>query len=110
MTKKEFEAGLDHTRTTIANAIRKTLDDYGVDVIMGPADARLASVAAGAGFPAAAVPLGYADFNGRAFGMHIIGVAGSESTILKVMSAWEATFPEARMPPPLLVNWDTTCV
>lgn len=75
---------------------------------MGPADARMASVAAAAGFPVGTVPLGYANFNGRAFGMNIIAAAGQESKMIEVMSAWENTFPEARKPPPILSNWDST--
>ena len=73
---------------------------------MGPADARMASVAAAAGFPVGTVPLGYADFNGRAFGINLLAASGQESKIIEVMSAWEETFAQARKPPPMLVNWD----
>ena len=73
---------------------------------MGPADARMASVAAAAGFPVGTVPLGYADFNGRAFGMNLLSASGQESEMIEVMSAWEEAFPQARKPPPMLLNWD----
>jgi amidase len=106
MTRDTFEAGLHQVRSTAIAGIEKSLQDYKIDVIIGPADARMASVAAAAGFPVATVPLGYADFNGRAFGMNIIAAAGAEHTMLRVMSAWEATFPEGRKPPPMMVHWD----
>jgi amidase len=105
MTDEEYNHGLKLLRGTAISGIKKTFKDFGVDVIMGPADARFASVAACAGFPVASVPLGFADFNGRAFGMSIIAGAGGEGDILRVMSAWEVTFPEGRQPPPMLVNW-----
>ena len=97
--------GLETTRSQTRTAIQKSLDDNGIDVIMGPADARMASVAPTAGYPVATVPLGFADFNGRAFGMNIIAPAGQEHEILRVMSAWEMTFGP-REPPPILEEWD----
>lgn len=72
---------------------------------MGPADGRIASVAAAAGYPVATVPLGFADFSGRAFGMNILAGPGGEGDTLRVMSYWAVTFPEGRLPPPMLVNW-----
>lgn len=92
-------------RKAAIEGIASTLRENHIDVIMGPADARMASVAAAAGAPVGTVPLGYADFNGRAFGMNIVAGLGQESKILQVMSAWEHTFPEARQAPPMLVNW-----
>ncbi|KAK4199067.1 putative amidase family protein [Triangularia verruculosa] len=73
----------------------------GVDVILGPADGFLTSVAACGGYPIAAMPLSYLDFNGRPFGVSAMAARGREDILVKVMSAWEATFP-ARRPPPLL--------
>jgi amidase len=81
------------------------LEEYGVDVIMGTPTGRSATVAALAGYPVGTVPLGYARFNGRPYGMAIIARANQEHLILKVMSAWEATFPKRRAPP-MLVDWD----
>lgn len=72
---------------------------------MGPAGARIASVAAIAGYGVASVPLGFADFNGRAFGMNIIAPKGSESKILQVMSAW-AKVVGPHVPPIQLVHWE----
>jgi amidase len=40
------------------------------------------------------------DYNGRPFALLAVAKAHQEATLIKVMSAWEATFP-ARKPPPL---------
>lgn len=106
MSKEKYDFSLKLLRDHATTAIQKTLSDHKIDVIMGPADARMASVAASAGYPIATVPLGFALLNGRAFGVNVLGAAGSEGKMLKVMSAWEATFPQARLPPPMLVDWD----
>lgn len=45
------------------------------------------------------MPLGYLDFNGRPFGMAALASAHQEAVLIKVQSAWEATFPP-RQPPP----------
>lgn len=108
MTNEEYNHGLKLLGGTAISSIQKTFKGFGVDVIIGPADARIASVAACAGYPVATVPLGFADFNGRAFGMNILAGSGGEGDILRVMSAWEATFLEERQPPPMLVNWKAT--
>lgn len=47
------------------------------------------------------MPLGYLDFNGRPFGLCAIARAHQDAVLLKVQSAWEATFGP-RLPPPLL--------
>ena len=64
----------------------------------------MASVAAAAVYPIGVMPLGFAnDFNGRAFGVNIIARDGEEDKILHAMSAWEATFPDARCAPPMML-------
>lgn len=106
MTHESYEQGLETTRNHTRNAIQKSLEVNGIDVIMGPADARIASVAAAAGYPVATVPLGFADFNGRAFGMNLITRENKEGTLLQVMSAWEKTFGP-REPPTLPPSQET---
>lgn len=106
MAETEFQKRLKSLRSHAQNEITKSLTFHDVDVILGPADARMASVAAAAGYPVGVVPLGFANFNGRAFGMNIIARAGEEDKILHTMSAWAATFPDARKPPPMLVEWN----
>ena len=104
ITKTDFRQRFTSLRDRARESITRSLSDCGVDVILGPADARMASVAAAAVYPIGVMPLGFARFNGRAFGINIIARDGEEDKILHAMSAWEATFPDARCAPPLLVN------
>ncbi|KAF2963131.1 hypothetical protein GQX73_g10447 [Xylaria multiplex] len=106
LTVEDFEKYSVQVRSTAAKAVEALLKTHDIDVVIGSSDARLAGVAAAAGFPIGNVPLGFADFNGRAIGLSVLAPTGQELTILKVMSAWERSLPDARMPPPLLVNWD----
>ncbi|KAL8649270.1 MAG: hypothetical protein Q9226_005645 [Calogaya cf. arnoldii] len=106
MTDQQCKERLAITRHRAVSAIKKSLAENEIDVILGPADSRIASVAAAARFPVAAVPLGLADFNGRAFGMLLISPENTEAKMFEVLSAWEATLGP-RKPPPMLVNWDS---
>ncbi|KAL8643590.1 MAG: hypothetical protein Q9226_008260, partial [Calogaya cf. arnoldii] len=71
----------------------------GLDVIMACGDGLLPPFSAAAGCPIGAVPLGFADFNGRGFGMHMVVEAEQEERLLNVMKLWEETFPDTRKPP-----------
>ena len=82
--------------------ILEFLEKYDVDVIAGPCDSRFASVGSAAGVPVGNLPLGFAHFNGRPFSLHVLAPKDEDVRILRVMSAWEATFPENVRPPPLL--------
>jgi hypothetical protein len=44
------------------------------------------------------IPLGYLDFNGRAFGMSAVARRGQDALLVKVMSEWEATLPHRKTP------------
>lgn len=81
------------------------LSDNGIDTIIGPAGAGMASVASVAGYAVGSMSLDYASFNGRAFGMNIIAGENGEAKLLEIMSAWEKSFPGARKAPPMLVSW-----
>ena len=105
MSRDDFDAGVRHMRKAARDPILKALEENGVDVIVGPADGRIASTAACAGYPVATVPLGFAAFNGRAFGLNMIAPSDSVEKILAFKSAWGKSFPKGRAPPPLLVNW-----
>ena len=105
MTQEEYEKILCSWRRNAITSINKTFMDNNLNVIIGPEDARFSTVAMAAGFPVGAMPLGLAEFNGRAFGMEVIARAGGEDQILRFMSAWETLFP--RKPPPMLVDWDS---
>ncbi|KAK4061444.1 hypothetical protein Trihar35433_9771 [Trichoderma harzianum] len=107
----------EEKRQEIVSFIRKIAKDDGFDrifeetgaeVLIGPLDGRIVTVAAAAGYPAGVAPLGYADnFNGRAYGVTIVAKAGDEGKILQAMSAWEETMPR-RIPPPQLVNYEAS--
>jgi amidase len=84
--------------------VKQLLDEFDVDVILGPSDSRTASVSSASGFPVGNLPLGFADFNGRGFSLHMVAPENSEATMLQVMAAWEATFPENVRPPPSLTK------
>ncbi|KAF2660523.1 amidase signature enzyme [Lophiostoma macrostomum CBS 122681] len=98
----DFEKKLAVTRHLAQTSIDKLLDDQNLDVVMGFGDGRISSVAALAGYAVGSLPLGFADFNGRAFGVHAIPGRNGERKLLEIMSAWEKSFPEGRMAPPMM--------
>ncbi|KAI0191098.1 amidase signature enzyme [Astrocystis sublimbata] len=81
--------------------IDKIMNEYNLDVIIGPMDGRIPTIAAAAGYPVGTMPLGYSETNGRPFGVCIIARAGQEDKILRAMSAWELSVGK-RKPPPLV--------
>ncbi|KAF2756644.1 amidase signature enzyme [Pseudovirgaria hyperparasitica] len=108
-----LEAGLNHKwtdkdvnealtfmrRVARDEGIDKILQDSGADVIIGPANSGLPTIAAAAGYPIATLPLGYADYNGRPFGLAAIARAHQEGTLIRLQSAWEVTFePRFQVP------------
>lgn len=100
-----YDQKLEVVRTKAISVVAEALALHKVDVIVSLADARIASLAATAGIAVGTVPVGFADFNGRAWGLCVIAGERGEGKILEVMSAWEKLFPEAQVPPPMLVNW-----
>ncbi|KAI1364481.1 amidase signature domain-containing protein [Xylaria arbuscula] len=106
MTDSEYDEGLKHLRKSTRDAVEKCLERADADVIMASGESLMTTIAANAGYPIASVPLGFSSYNGRPFGMEIMARNGEEGKIFEVMSAWEATFPEGRIPPPQLVEWE----
>ncbi|KAF4768454.1 hypothetical protein HAV15_002539 [Penicillium sp. str.  len=104
MTDEKYHSGLAHLRQSVRHAVNLCLEESNVDVIMASGETLLPCIAACAGYPIGSVPLGFSTYNRRPFGMEIMSRKGEKEKIFQVMSAWEATFPEARQPPPLLVN------
>ncbi|UPK93858.1 hypothetical protein LCI18_004793 [Fusarium solani-melongenae] len=86
MTNEEYHSSLKHFRQSVRAAVEKLWEETGTDVIMASGD----------------VPLGFSTHNGRPYGMEIVARDGAEDKLFQVMSAWEATFPDGRRPPPLL--------
>lgn len=56
------------------------------------------------GYPVAAMPLSYLDFNGRPLGLAALAGKDQDATLVKFLSAWEFTFPP-RKPPASLVEY-----
>ncbi|KAF7938251.1 hypothetical protein BELL_0526g00060 [Botrytis elliptica] len=88
------------------NGIDKTTHQFGLDVIVGPMDGRMPTIAAAAGYPVETVPLGYSQTNGRPFGLAIVAMANEEHKILQFMTAWDELTP-SRLPPLQLMNWNS---
>jgi len=104
LSEEEYAEGVKTIREAArVNGIDKTLAKFNLDVIIGPMDGRIPTIAAAAGYPVGTMPLGYSSTNGRPFGACIISGAGGEAKILRAMSAWHATMPE-RKPPPQMVS------
>ncbi|KAH7416717.1 amidase signature domain-containing protein [Cadophora sp. MPI-SDFR-AT-0126] len=99
MSDAEHKVLLEETRSVgREQGIDKSLKDFDVDVIIGPADSSVNLIIAAAGYPSATVPLSYLDYNGRPFGLIAFTTAGGEKTLLRFMKAWEDTFPKRRVP------------
>lgn len=67
MTRERFSSGLSIIRKAARSGIHKALSENEIDVILGPSDGMIASMASAAGYPVASMPLGFANFNGRAW-------------------------------------------
>ncbi|RMD44482.1 hypothetical protein DV735_g655, partial [Chaetothyriales sp. CBS 134920] len=103
MAAEEYDRIFKEIRRQSLGSIENALTQHGIDIIMAPADSRLVSLASAAGCPVANVPLGFADFNGRAHGLAVVARPHDERNLLRVMAAWEATFPHALAPPPMMI-------
>ncbi|KAI4086140.1 MAG: hypothetical protein LQ344_007819 [Seirophora lacunosa] len=99
MKPEVFEHAERIMRTRTTNSLQDCMEAKGLDVIIACGDGLLPSFCAAAGCPIGAVPLGSADFNGRAFGLHLVVKADQEERLLSVMRLWEETFPDTRKPP-----------
>lgn len=98
----KYEEGVRIVRDAArTQGIEKTLAEYNLDVILGPMDGRIPTIAAAAGYPVGTMPLGYSKTNGRPFGMCIVAAANNEDKILRAMRAWDATIAERKVPPQL---------
>ncbi|ATY64985.1 glutamyl-tRNA(gln) amidotransferase subunit [Cordyceps militaris] len=80
-------------------AVDKCLQDYDVDIILGPGDSRINELYATAGYPMAVVPLSYASFNGRPLGLCALSTANQEGLLIQFMSAWQSHFNTERQLP-----------
>lgn len=53
------------------------------------------------GYPVAALPLSYLEYNGRSFGLAAIASERQEKLLIQLMSTWETTFRKRKPPPGL---------
>jgi amidase len=94
---------MEALREFASSKVKGLLHEHDLDVILGPCDSRTGSVGSASGFPVGNLPLGFAEFNGRPFALHMLALENQEAKMLRIMAAWEGTFPENVRPPPLLV-------
>jgi amidase len=73
-------------------------DEYDLNIIIGPIESDLDTFASCSGYPIAALPVGYLDFNGRAHGIAAVARANDDGLLVQFMSAFEKTWP-GRIPP-----------
>lgn len=76
ITNAQFEQDLHHLRSVTRQKVDDCVVKSGADVIMASGDSLMTTVPAATGYPIGCVPLGFADFNGRAFGMEIMARSG----------------------------------
>ena len=117
-TDNKTDKALAHI-ASVAKSIDATFAKYDIDVIIGPGDCDLSSYSAAAGksspetalastnallltsdtgVPIATLPMSTLRYNGRPIGLMLLAPAHKEATLIKVMSAWEATFSGRRNP------------
>lgn len=98
--KLEFPPGIDDMRDFgRRRAIDKCLQDYDVDIILGPADSNMYDYYTAAGYPMASVPLLYSSFNKRPFGRCALASQYKEGDLVQFMSAWQEEFNLERVLP-----------
>jgi amidase len=106
MTEVKYADAFETVRRAASpNGVQKTIMDFDLDVIFGPVDGRIVTIAAAAGYLVGTVLLGYSLTNGRSYGIAVVAAAGEEGKILNFMSAWDETLPK-RKPPLQVVDWD----
>lgn len=97
LSPEEIEENRQHYLKVGSN-LDATFQKYGINIIVGPGDCFLTQYASAKGYPIAALPLTYLDFNGRPVGLQAITSAHREDLLLAFMGAYEASI--ARRQPP----------
>ncbi|KAJ4253829.1 hypothetical protein NW762_010224 [Fusarium torreyae] len=85
----------DHINV-VGKSLPDALEKHDLNVIIGPADSWFSQYSAATGYPLCGLPLTYIAYNGRPVGLE--AMAKSEATLVTLMSAFEATFPERKPP------------
>ncbi|KAL6907245.1 amidase signature domain-containing protein [Trichoderma evansii] len=99
VTSEDRASYISHlTRFGRDQGVNKIFEEFGLNIIMGPIESPLYYWAAASGYPVAAMPLDYLDYNGRPHGL--CAVAKEEGLLIQLQSAYESTFAP-RKPPTL---------
>ena len=94
-----------HCRATAREkGVARAFQEQNLDLLAMPMDSPIPSISAAAGYPLATMPLGTLDFNGRPFGLALMGKPGREDLMIQFMSAFERVFPKREVPL-LLKRW-----
>lgn len=118
-TSADYEAAKATFQTeALEKGVQKVMEENKLDSIIGPTDGPLASISAAIGKllrpvqrfavdthlggPIATMPVGLLSLYGRPFGLSVMTLPNHDIVLLKVLSAWEATFPRRAWPTPLL--------
>ncbi|KAI1120424.1 hypothetical protein F5Y10DRAFT_258363 [Nemania abortiva] len=94
-------------KEALENGVQRIMEENKLDAIIGPTDGPLASISAAIGGPIATMPAGLLNLYGRPFGLSVIALPKHDSVLFRIMSAWEATFPN-RVLPSLLLEKSTS--
>lgn len=78
--------------------IDRVMKEIGIDVIVGTMEMCVVGLASLAGYPCATMPLGAFEKSGRPFGLCLIARKNEEGKLLRVMAAYEKTFPPRAIP------------
>ncbi|CEJ62613.1 hypothetical protein PMG11_11110 [Penicillium brasilianum] len=96
-TDEEFSKFLNHVQS-IGTKFDDVFERYGLDVVIGPTDCLLGMFSAVKAAPIVNLPLAYLDYNGRPISLLAAAPRHKEATLIKLMSAFEATFPPRKPP------------
>ncbi|KAF8243607.1 amidase signature enzyme [Wilcoxina mikolae CBS 423.85] len=96
---EEYRAAKENARiNSQEQGIDYALNLFNVSAILVPADGPSSAMAALAGYPIATAPLGYLQDEDRPFGVAFFTTAEKEDVLLRILAAWEKTFPARRTP------------
>ncbi|KAK2756504.1 hypothetical protein FQN54_005397 [Arachnomyces sp. PD_36] len=102
-SKEKVDQTLKHIET-VGASFDETIAKYDLDVIIGPTDSLLSAFSASQGCPIATLPLAYLDYNGRPISLLAAAPRHHEATLIKLMGAFECSFPKLQPPSELLAH------
>uniref|UniRef100_A0A093UVR3 Putative amidase n=1 Tax=Talaromyces marneffei PM1 TaxID=1077442 RepID=A0A093UVR3_TALMA len=94
---ERVEKIVNHIRT-VGSSFDETIKNYGLDFIIAPGDSGLSVFSAALGIPIATLPIACLQYNGRPTSLQVAAPRHQEAKLIKLMSAFEATFPPRKPP------------